>query len=203
MRVGAGHERVVSPDPFGPDGDLAPFGPSSEAVVAACRLRALGAEPSADDDPLIAGAQAAWREASGFDRPPDPTSIVAIPLWERFDAESQAGYRSPGSVAVAGWTSDFTPPADPGARSPVGRTLVVSAAAVGTGGALVDVGVRTEMVRSPVDQNGAGDDPFVFKSTLPGGEPVDTASLVLRTTVTGTAHRAGHVPPLSRPRWCR
>jgi len=144
-------------------------------------------EPSAEADPFIAGAQAAWREASGFDRPPDPTSIVAFPLWERFNAETRAGYRSPGSVVVAGWTRDFTPPADPGARSLVGRTLVVSTAAVGTQGALVDVGVRTEMVRSPVDQDGTDDDPFVFKFTLPTGEPVDTASLVLRSTVTGTA----------------
>lgn len=143
-------------------------------------------EPSAAADPFAAGPRAVWPEAAGFDRPPDPTGVVALPLWDRFDAAAPAGYRSPGSVAVAGWTRDFTPPIDAGGRDLKGRTLVVSTASVTTEGAVTDVGVRTEMVRSPLQHNGSSDVPFVYKFTLPEGEPFDTASLVLRSTVPGT-----------------
>ena len=143
-------------------------------------------EVTTTTDMFNAGAPSAWPEASGFDAPPDPDSVVALPLWERFDAQSRAGYRSAGSVVVAGWTRAFTPPADTGDRDLEGRTLVVSTTAVEDGGVVTDVGVRTEMVRSPVDENGFTDEPFVFKYTLPAGEPVDTGSLVLRTTVVGT-----------------
>ena len=143
-------------------------------------------EVAATNDPFASGARAAWPEAAGFDRPPDPTSVVAMPLWERFDAEARAGYRSAGSVVVAGWTRDFTPPAGTADRDLEGRTLVVGTGAVSTDGAVTDVGVRTEMVRTPVHDNGTDSSPFVFKFTLPAGEPVDTGSLVLRTTIAGT-----------------
>ncbi|CAA9261634.1 MAG: hypothetical protein AVDCRST_MAG20-2688, partial [uncultured Acidimicrobiales bacterium] len=124
-------------------------------------------EPSLAVDPRATGARAAWPEAAGLDRPPDPTSVVAMPLWDRFDASARAGYRSPGSVAVAGWTRDFAPPIDAGGRELKGRTLVVSTTSVETDGVLTDVGVRTEMVRSPLSANGSSDAPFVYKFTLP------------------------------------
>ena len=148
------------------------------------------------EDPFSGGARSTWRGASGMDRAPDPTSIVAFPLWERFDATSPGGYRSAGSVAVAGWTRAFTPPAGIGAGDLEGRTLVVTTGAVAAApGPLSDVSVRTEKIRSPITSMGQGGGAFedraafVFRYTLPSalGLAVDTAALVVRTTVPGVA----------------
>lgn len=146
-------------------------------------------EVAGGEDPFMAGARATWRDASGMDRPPDPESIVAFPLWERFDAASPGGYRSAGSVAVAGWTRQFTPPVG-GAGDVEGRTLVVATGAVGAAAEPVtDVGVGTVMVRSPVSSSGSDGGSFVFRYTVPSSEGVviDTAALVVRTTMPGVA----------------
>ena len=137
-------------------------------------------------DPFPGAAGRVWPEASGLNRPPDPDSVVAFPLWSEFEASAGADVLSPGTVVAAGWTREYEPPLDVPGSSLSGRTLVVSTGSVASGPAgLVGPSVETSLVRGPFSSGGMFDDsaPVVFRLVLPptteGAPAVDPARLVL------------------------
>lgn len=140
-------------------------------------------------DPFMGPARELWPEAAGFDRPPDRSGVVALALWDAFESRSPAGFRSPGSVVVAGWTRDFVPPVSEAPGTLKGRTLVVSTAAVASEGPAEPGSVRTELVRSAVSHDGGfSGGSFVWRFTAPDGSTgFDTAALLLRAPQQGLA----------------
>lgn len=140
-------------------------------------------------DPFMGPARELWREAAGFDRPPDRSGIVALALWDAFEAHAPAGFRSAGSVVVGGWTRDFAPPVSGAPGALKGRTLVVSTAAVASEGPAEPGAVRTELVRSAVSHDGGfSGGSFLWRFTAPaGGDGFDTAALAVRAPQQGLA----------------
>jgi hypothetical protein len=137
-------------------------------------------------DPFPGAAGRAWPEAAGLNSMPDLDSVVAFPLWNEFEAAAGADVLSPGTVVVAGWTREYTPPLDVPGSSLAGRTLVVGSGSVAPGAdVLAGPSVGTSLVRGPFSNGGMFDEtaPVVFRLTLPsmaeGAPVVDPAGLVV------------------------
>lgn len=88
-----------------------------------------------------------WREAIGWDGPPDPNSPVNYELWAQLRARMTDPY-GPGWVTAAGWTRDWSPPVDPGGELTAGRTVFTTRAPVAAeAGAVPADAVRREFLR--------------------------------------------------------
>lgn len=75
----------------------------------------------------------AWPDVAGWDRPPDPSSVVSPGLWSQFEEDAAAQVLVPGRVAAAGWTREHSPPVSGTEASLTGRTMVVATAPVAGG----------------------------------------------------------------------
>lgn len=187
-----------------------PFDLESVAVFQGNRAVRIGAVGTGEEesfnladrgggDPFSGPAWEVWREASGFDGPPDPNSNVVLPLWSAYEAASPSSARSAGSVVVAGWTRAFTPPADDTSGTLSGRTMVVTTEpTTETGpGPLRNVQARTMI--NPFGPGGSG----IIRATMPGSGPeLDTTGLVVRAPESGVAievWREGAWQPLAPP----
>ena len=133
------------------------------------------------NDPFNSPAREVWRDATGFDRPPDPDSVVALPLWESFESRVPTGSRAAGLVSVAGWTRGFEPPVEDVAGELSGTTLVVAPASVATGEPQLPQRLRATRVRSGASFDGAfPGESFVWRYTAPGPDvAVGASSLVV------------------------
>ncbi len=114
----------------------------------------------------------AWPDVAGWDRPPDPSSVVSPGLWSQFEEDAAAQVLVPGRVAAAGWTREHSPPVSGTEASLTGRTMVVATAPVAGGDdGLSPAAVRTELVRGPFLGSGVFDEraPLVVRLALPDG----------------------------------
>lgn len=213
IELDGGMEVVASSDGDSVTGTVRntlPFDLESVAVfqgTSAVRIGAVGAgdevpfdvEDQVRGDPFSGPAFEVWREASGFDGPPDPTTSVVLPLWSAYEATSPSSAYSSGSVVVAGWTRAFTPPVEDTSGVLSGRTMVVTSAPVDTNGAGP---LRNVQSRSMIDNFGPGG-PGVIRATQPGSGPdLDTTGLVVRAPESGVGievWREGAWQPLARP----
>jgi hypothetical protein len=135
------------------------------------------------DDHFPTAAFLAWPEASGFDRPPDPDSVVTMGLWSQFEADASAPVLAPGQVVAAGWTRDHAPPVGVAKASLSGRSLVVGTGPVNGGGrGLVPAAVRTEVVRGPFTGTGMFDEraPLVVRLVLQEGSGAASGDVEVR-----------------------
>lgn len=137
-------------------------------------------------EPFPGPAAEAWPEASGFNRPPDPDSMVAFSVWTDFQASAATDLLAPGTVVAAGWTRELAPPLDIPGSSVSGRTLVVATGPVDRrSDDLAGPSVQTSVVRGPFANGGFVDQntPAVFRLVLPSFEDqpiIDPGRLLVR-----------------------